>query len=192
MSAIRIESKEYELNQIEREYLMLLRVQFKLNQKRKPRVVMSAIWIEWNEYESKENTSCCYKCDSNWIKREHLMLVWVRFKFEQKSMNQIESKENTLCCYECNSYWIKRVWIESKEYWPWQLCQLQLMSKRPERHKSERHSNWTAICYYKRSLFEHVRRVSADSSWEWEKNSSVVVLNCTQQIQLMDRNKMII
>jgi hypothetical protein len=43
MSAIRIESKEYELNQIEREYLMLLRVQFKLNQKRKPRVVMSAI-----------------------------------------------------------------------------------------------------------------------------------------------------
>jgi hypothetical protein len=51
MSAIRIESKEYELIQIEREYLMLLRAQFKLNQKGTPCVVMNAIQIESNEYE---------------------------------------------------------------------------------------------------------------------------------------------
>ncbi len=98
---------------------MLLYVGFKLNQK------------SMNQINSKENTLCCYECDLSCFKREHPMLVSVRFKFEQKSMNQIESKEN-LCCSECNSYWIKRVWIESKEYWPWQLCQLQLMSKRPD------------------------------------------------------------
>jgi hypothetical protein len=63
MSAIRIESKEYELIQIEREYLMLLRAQFKLNQKGTPCVVMNAIRIESNEYEL------------NQVKKEHLVLL---------------------------------------------------------------------------------------------------------------------
>jgi hypothetical protein len=61
---------------------------------------MNAIQIESNEYEL------------NRVKKECLVLLWVRFKLNQTSMNWIESKKNTSCCYECDSNRIKRVWIE--------------------------------------------------------------------------------